>query len=90
MDNLKKAHQKAKVGKGWYKEVKMVDENPDYYLEKLQKMLMDKTYKTSEYETFIKSDSGKEREIFKLPYFPDRICQWAIMLVIEQIGRAHV
>ena len=89
MDNLKKAHQKAKVGKGWYKEVKMVDENPDYYLEKLQKMLMDKTYQTSEYETFIKRDSGKEREIFKLPYFPDRICQWAIMLVIEPFLIKH-
>ena len=89
MDNLKKAHQKAKVGKGWYKEVKMVDENPDYYLEKLQKMLMDKTYQTSEYETFIKLDSGKEREIFKLPYFPDRICQWAIMLVIEPFLIKH-
>ena len=89
MDNLKKAHQKAKVGKGWYKEVKMVDENPDYYLEKLQKMLIDKTYQTSEYETFIKLDSGKEREIFKLPYFPDRICQWAIMLVIEPFLIKH-
>lgn len=89
MDNLLKAHQKAKVGKGWYKEVKMVDENPEFYLAKLQKMLKDKTYQTSDYETFIKSDSGKEREIFKLPYFPDRICQWALMLVIEPYLLRH-
>ena len=33
--------------------------------------------------TFIKHDSGKDREIFKLSYFPDRICQWAILQVIE-------
>lgn len=85
MDNLKLAHQNAKKGKGWYREVKMVDENPEYYLGVLQEMLIDKTYHTSKYETFIKKDSGKEREIYKLPYFPDRICQWAILQIIEPI-----
>ena len=85
MDNLKLAHENAKKGKGWYKEVIMVDSNPEYYLNLLQEMLIDKTYRTSEYEMFIKKDSGKERTIYKLPYFPDRICQWAIMQVIEPI-----
>ena len=85
MENLKLAHQNAKKGKGWYNEVKMVDENPEYYLGQLQQMLINHTYRTSEYKTFIKKDSGKEREIFKLPYFPDRICQWAILQVIEPI-----
>ncbi|MEO1815239.1 MAG: RNA-directed DNA polymerase [Acetobacterium sp.] len=90
MDNLKLAHQNAKKGKGWYKEVKMVDNRLDYYLEKLQKSLIDKTYKTSEYETFIKTDSGKEREIFKLPYFPDRVCQWAMLQIIEPYLMRHL
>lgn len=85
MDNLILAHKNAKKGKGWYKEVIMVDENPDYYLKTLQEMLINKTYQTSEYETFIKNDSGKAREIYKLPYFPDRICQWAVMQIIEPI-----
>ena len=85
MENLKLAHQNAKKGKGWYAEVKMVDENPDYYLKLLQEMLLNHTYRTSEYTTFIKQDSGKERVIYKLPYFPDRICQWAILQVIEPI-----
>lgn len=61
----------------------MVDEDPEKYLGQLQEMLLNKTYNTSEYVTFIKHDSGKDREIFKLPYFPDRICQWAILQVIE-------
>ena len=56
--------------KGWYKEVKMVDETPDYYCKK--------SYKTSEYQTFYKTDGNKKRLIFKLPYFPDCICQWAV------------
>lgn len=83
IENLKMAHKKARKGKGWYREVKMVDSNPEYYLKQLQEMLKNKTYKTSEYKMFIKKEGGKEREIFKLPYFPDRICQWALMLIIE-------
>ena len=82
MDNLRLAHQNARKGKGWYQEVLMVNENPDYYLGLLQNQLKYKTYHTSPYETFIKHDSGKDREIFKLPYFPDRIFQWAILQVI--------
>ena len=85
MDNLKAAHHNAKKGKGWYKEVKMVDENPEYYLGLLQDMLINKTYHTSEYQTFYKTDGNKKRLIYKLPYFPDRICQWAILQVIEPI-----
>jgi len=63
----------------------MVDANPDYYLIQLQNMLIWKTYKTSEYEVFIKKDGDKEREIYKLPYFPDRICHWAIIQQVEPI-----
>ena len=83
MDNLKKAHQNAKKGKGWYKEIQNVDEHIEDYLNQLQEMLKNHTYHTSHYERFIKCENGKEREIFKLPYFPDRICQWAILQVIE-------
>lgn len=83
IENLRKAHQHAKKGKGWYAEVKMIDENPDYYLKQIQEMLINHTYKTSEYEIFYKTEGKKTRKIYKLPYFPDRICQWAILQVIE-------
>lgn len=85
MDNLRAAHKNAKKGKGWYQEVKMVDSDPEYYLGLLQEMLLNKTYHTSEYETFYKTDGNKTRLIYKLPYFPDRICQWAVLQVIEPI-----
>ena len=85
IENLKLAHRNARKGKGWYKEVKMVDANPDIHLLQLQDMLINKTYHTSEYQTFTKTDGKKERLIYKLPYYPDRICQWAIMQVIEPI-----
>ena len=84
-NNLKLAHKNARKGKAWYEEVKEVDANLDYYLIQLQNMLIWKTYKTSEYEVFIKKEGGKEREIYKLPYFPDRICHWAIVQQVEPI-----
>lgn len=89
MDNIVQAHQNAKKEKGKYKEVKMVDSNPQHYFRELQQMLLNHTYQTSEYEKFIKKEGKKEREIFKLPYYPDRICQWAIMQVIEPILLKH-
>jgi len=48
-------------------------------------MLKNKTFRNSEYEIFIKTDSGKERQIYKLPYFPDRIIHHCIMQVLEPI-----
>lgn len=35
MENLKLAHKNARKGKGWYKEVKLVNANEEYYLKKL-------------------------------------------------------
>lgn len=83
MDNLKKAHKNAKKGKGWYYEVKQVDKNLEKALLHLQNSLIEHTYKTSKYKVFYKKEGEKEREIYKLPYYPDRICQWAILQVIE-------
>lgn len=83
MDNLYLAFQHAKKGKGWYKEVQQIEKRPYYYLAGLQWMLQNHLYKTSEYATFTKKDGKKEREIYKLPFFPDRIAQWAVLQVIE-------
>lgn len=63
----------------------MINQDTDYYLYQLQDMIKNKTYHTSDYITFTKVESPKERLISKLPYFPDRICHWAILQVIEPI-----
>jgi len=83
MENLELAYKNAKKGKGWYREVREIEANPQYYLELLQSMLKNHTYQTSEYSTFMKKDGRKEREIYKLPFFPDRIAQWAVLQIIE-------
>lgn len=85
IENLREAHRNARKDKLFYKEVKMVDADPDKYLYQIQEMLISGTYEVSDYALSIINDKGKERELAKLPYFPDRIIQWAIMLQIEPI-----
>jgi hypothetical protein len=85
MENIKLAHKNARKGKTKYKEVQKVDENLDYYLGEIQIMLRDKTFINGKYTVFTKMCSGKERTIFRLPYFPDRIIHHCIMQVLSPI-----
>jgi hypothetical protein len=87
MQNLIVAHSNASHDKMWYKEVQMVNQNPDFYLKQIQDMLLHRTYLVtkSDYNISIINDKGKERELWKLNYFPHRIIQWAIMLQLEPI-----
>lgn len=85
LENLKEAHANARRDKKFYREVKMVNSNETYYLNTIREMLIKKTYNVSEYKTSTIDDKGKKRTLMKLPYFPDRIIQWAIMLKIEDI-----
>ncbi|MBC8401025.1 MAG: RNA-directed DNA polymerase [Candidatus Marinimicrobia bacterium] len=85
MENLHLAHKNASRGKMHYTEVKMVDSDPDYYLNLIRKMLVNKTFKNSEYTEYLKTDGPKERLIHKLPYYPDRIIHHAIMQILEPI-----
>ncbi len=85
MENIRLAYKNAKRGKAHYKEVIMVEADPETYLTQIQAMLRDKTFRNSPYEVFSKIDKGKVREIYKLPYFPDRIIHHCIMQVLEPI-----
>ena len=89
IDNLRIAHHQASRGKRWYPEVKMVNEDPDYYLYMIRDLLINHKYKTSEYRVFEKKENDKVRKIYSLPYFPDRIVQWAIIRVIGPILENH-
>lgn len=51
---------------------------------KISESLLNGTYHTSRYETF-KIYEPKERIIYRLPYYPDRIVHHAIMNVMEPI-----
>lgn len=84
IDNLNLADKKARKGKLKQNSIKEFDKNREENLKLLQQSIINKTYKTSEYKVF-KIYEPKEREIFKLPYFPDRLLHHAIMNVMEPI-----
>lgn len=83
-ENIVRSHHQAKRGKSDYEEVKMVDRNPDPYLKAIQTMLEDHTFATSPYTTK-QIFEPKQRLIYKLPYYPDRIVHHAVMNVIQSI-----
>ena len=85
IENIKWAHKNARKDKAFYKEVRMVDANLDYYAAEIHKMLINKEYRVSDYRVQIINDKGKERKLMKLQYYPDRIIQWAVMLQLEPI-----
>jgi retron-type reverse transcriptase len=84
VENLQLADSIARKGKLTQPGVTRHDRNRDRNLLQLHKMLIGKTYKTSQYTTFTIYEP-KERIIFRLPYFPDRIVHHAVMNILEPI-----
>lgn len=84
IENLELAEKKARKNKGNRKEVIEFLAHKDKLLLQLQKKLITEEYVTSEYSTFIIKEP-KERLIFKLPFYPDRIVHHAIMNILEPI-----
>lgn len=84
IENLIIADGKAQKGKSKNYGVLTHNKNKESNIMKLHTMLKDKTYRTSEYDIF-KVYEPKEREVYRLPYFPDRITHHAIMNVLESV-----
>lgn len=82
MDNLEKAYQKSKKGKGKHKHIKRFEKNKEENLKKIQEMLINQTYEVSRYTTEVIYEP-KERILYKLPHNPDKIIQLAVMNVLE-------
>jgi retron-type reverse transcriptase len=84
IENLRAAEAKARKGKQWQYGVFVFDKNPQGNLLLLHEMLANRTYRTSPY-TIFKVYEPKERDVYRLPYFPDRILHHAIMNVLEPL-----
>lgn len=86
IENLRLADEKARKGKLRSYGVRRHDRSRDLNISHLHQQLMSGTFVTSKYDIFtLKCDNGKEREIYRLPYYPDRIVHHAIMNVLEPI-----
>lgn len=84
LENLRLADDNARKGKLKTYGVKVHDRNREANLLALHEALKAGNYRTSEYSTF-KIYEPKERVIFRLPYYPDRIVHHAVMNVLEPI-----
>ncbi len=84
IENLELADINAHKGKMNQTCVKRHDENKEENIKKLHYELKNKLYKTSNYTTF-KITDPKERLIYRLPYYPDRILHHAVMNILEPI-----
>ena len=87
IENLMLADAIAQHGKSKQYGVQRHSRNAVENIAKLHAMLVNKTYKTSPY-TIFKVYEPKERDVFRLPYFPDRITHHAIMNVLEPVFTA--
>ena len=84
IENLQLADKMARKGKSKQYGVRAHDKHKDENLEYLHELLKTKQYKTSEYSTFSVFEP-KERLVYCLPYYPDRIVHHAIMNILEPI-----
>jgi RNA-directed DNA polymerase len=84
LDNLRLADNVARKGKKNSYGIRLHDRNRDENIIALHESLKNKTFKTSPYDIF-KIHVPKERDIYRLPYYPDRIVHHAIMNVLEPI-----
>lgn len=84
IDNLRLADEKARKGKLRSYGVQLHDKNREANILALHEQLKNGTFKTSAYHVFTIYEP-KERLIFRLPYYPDRILHHAIMNVLEPI-----
>lgn len=83
-DNLMLADAIARKGKKNQSGIRLHDRNKQNNIEGLRISLLNRTYKTSEYKTF-KVFEPKERTVYRLPYYPDRIAHHAIMNILEPL-----
>lgn len=84
IDNIELAYQKAKKGKMWQRNIKKFEKVKDEKLLELQEMLVSNSYKTSPYREKVIYEP-KQRTIYILPFYPDRIAQHAVMNVVSPI-----
>jgi len=82
--NLQQADAKAQKGKSNQYGVMIHNRHQESNLLVLRDLLLSKRYRTSQYDIF-NVHEPKERVVYRLPYFPDRITHHAIMNVLEPI-----
>lgn len=83
-ENIALAYKRARRGKAWQRKVQKIDRDKERYLEELRLSLVNKTFHTAPYRLKWIYEP-KQRLIYILPFYPDRIVQHALMQVLIPI-----
>lgn len=91
-ENLYKAFQTARKAKRYKNphHIAWVENNFDTLAGQLITTMQNGEYKTSNYTRFMLTERGKEREIFRLPFWPDRVVHHAVAQILAPIWRASL
>lgn len=89
-ENLALAHQRARRGKSYQRQIRTVDASLHEHIVDLLVTLERGEYRTSEYAERDIFERGKQRLIYRLPYWPDRVVHHAIAQVLSPIWRASM
>jgi retron-type reverse transcriptase len=84
-DNIRGAIADASKGKSRRKDVIAVNADIEKHIEELHQVLIAQVFINSPYETFEIEAKGKNRIIYKLPFFPDRVLHHCIVRVLQPI-----
>jgi hypothetical protein len=83
-ENLMTAYKRASQGKHNMRNVQKFERDVPGNIERIRQMLLNKTFRTAKYQTKMVNEP-KRREIFVLPFAPDRIVQHAVMAILGPI-----
>ena len=84
LDNIRNAFKRAAKGKKWRRTVKYALAHMEQLSVKLREVLLSGEYHTSKYKTRTIYEP-KQRTIYILPFYPDRVVHHAVMAVIEPL-----
>jgi RNA-directed DNA polymerase len=84
LENLQEADRRARKGKGHQPGVRIHDQDRAPNLQRLHDLLKAQAFRTSPYHVFTIREP-KERQIHRLPYYPDRIVHHAVMAILERV-----
>lgn len=83
-ENLSRAYDKARKGKAWQRKIRLADKHREENLAKLHEVLKHGEYHTSAYRNKMVYEP-KKRQIWILPFYPDRVVHHAIANVLMPI-----
>jgi hypothetical protein len=86
-ENIALAFDKAKKRKAKLRGVINFEKNVEVNLARIHKLLVTKTFSTAKYTSHVVYEP-KKRIIYALPFSPDRVVQWALMLILGPIWAA--